>query len=37
VPVAWDDKEVFVVQRPQADTVERLRGLLQGYWGAERP
>ena len=34
VPVAWDDKEVFVVQRPRTDTVERLRGFLQSYWGA---
>jgi hypothetical protein len=35
VPVAWDDKEVFVVQRPRADTVERIRGFLQNYWGTE--
>lgn len=34
VPVVWDDKEVFVIQRPRADTVEKLRGFLQGYWGA---
>jgi len=29
-------REVFVVQRPRADTVERIRGFLQSYWGAER-
>jgi hypothetical protein len=33
VPVAWDDKEVFVVQRPRSDTIERIRGFLQNYWG----
>jgi hypothetical protein len=33
VPVAWDDKEVFVVKRPRGDTIERIRGFLQNYWG----
>jgi hypothetical protein len=32
VPVIWDDKEVFVVQRPRRDTVERIRCFLQDYW-----
>lgn len=35
VPVTWDDKEVFVVQHPQGDTVERIRGFLQNYWRAD--
>jgi hypothetical protein len=34
VPVAWDDKEVFVVQRPRSDTSERIRGFVQSDWGA---
>lgn len=33
VPVAWDDKEVFVIQQPRANTVERIRKFLQSYWG----
>jgi hypothetical protein len=32
VPVAWDDKEVFVIQRPKRNTVEKLRAFLQDYW-----
>jgi hypothetical protein len=36
VPVAWDDKEVFVVQRPQGDTVERIRRFLQSFWDTDR-
>lgn len=35
VPLAWDDKEVFVVQRPRSDTVERIRGFLNSYWGTD--
>ena len=34
-PVVWDDKEVFVIQQPRFDTVERIRGFLQGYWGEQ--
>lgn len=36
VPVVWDDREVFVIQRPQTDTAERIRGFLQSYWDTER-
>lgn len=32
VPVTWDDKEVFVILRPQGDTVERIRAFLLNYW-----
>ena len=34
-PVVWDDKEIFVVQRPRADTAERIRKFLQGFWAAK--
>lgn len=30
--VAWDDREVFVVRKPRADTIDRLRAFLAGYW-----
>jgi hypothetical protein len=33
VPVVWDDREVFVVQQPKPDTVERLRKFIEGYRG----
>lgn len=29
--VVWDDREVFVIARPAADTVERLRSFLGSY------
>lgn len=32
VSATWDDKEVFVVQHPRGDTVERIRRFLQNYW-----
>jgi hypothetical protein len=35
VPVVWDDRDVFVIRIPEADTIERVRGFLQGYWGAK--
>jgi hypothetical protein len=31
VPVVWDDREVFVVQRPKRDTVDRIREYLESY------
>jgi len=31
VPVAWEDREVFRIDRPAEDTVERLRQFLQSY------
>jgi hypothetical protein len=37
VPVTWDDKEVFVVQRPRGDTVARIRVFLQNYWNTDKP
>ena len=36
VPVAWDDKEVFVVRRPRGDTAERIGGFLRNYWSRGR-
>ncbi|VTS01378.1 Uncharacterized protein OS=Rhodopirellula baltica SWK14 GN=RBSWK_00735 PE=4 SV=1 [Gemmata massiliana] len=30
VPVVWEDREVFVIQQPKPDTVERLRRFLEG-------
>jgi len=32
LPVLWDDREVFVVQRPEANTVERIRQFFGNYW-----
>lgn len=31
VPVIWDDREVFLIQRPKADTIERIRAFIEGY------
>jgi hypothetical protein len=31
VPVVWDDREVFVVQKPKKDTVERICKFLENY------
>lgn len=31
VPVVWDDREVFVIQQPKSDTVERVRKYIEGY------
>jgi hypothetical protein len=31
VPVVWDDREVFVIQKTRRDTVERLREFIENY------
>jgi hypothetical protein len=31
VPVVWDDREVFVMQKPKRDTVERVRKFIESY------
>ena len=31
VPVVWDDREVFVIQKPKRDTVERIRKFIESY------
>jgi hypothetical protein len=31
VPVVWDDREVFVIQKPKRDTVKKLQKFLEGY------
>jgi hypothetical protein len=31
VPVVWDDREVFVIQQPKQDTVERIRKFIESY------
>jgi hypothetical protein len=36
VTVVWDDKEVFVIQRPRSGTVERIRCFLQSYWESSK-
>ena len=33
VPVVWDDREVFVIQQPKPDIVERVREFIEGYRG----
>jgi hypothetical protein len=36
--VAWEDRDLFVIQQPRTDSLERLRGFLGGYWkGRRRP
>ncbi len=30
-PVVWDDREVFVISQPRADTVERVRKFIEDY------
>jgi hypothetical protein len=32
VPVAWDDRDVFVIPKPQNDTVERIGHFLASFW-----
>jgi len=36
VAVIQDDREVFAIQRPKADTLERLRRFLATYWSPPR-
>ena len=31
VPVVWDDREVFVIQKPKRDTVKKLQKFIEGY------
>ena len=31
VPVQRDDREVFLIQAPRSDTVEKLKSFLEGY------
>ncbi len=33
VPVVWDDREVFVIQQPKSDTIERVRAFIESYRG----
>jgi hypothetical protein len=33
-PVQWEDREVFRIERPAGDTVERVRRFLESYRGA---
>jgi hypothetical protein len=35
VPLLWDDREVFVIQRPRRATAGKLRSFLLNYWGSE--
>ena len=37
VPVAWEDREVFRIDHPAADTVERLGWFLAKYPRPDRP
>ncbi len=32
LPVTWDDREVFVVPKPQIDTTNRIQSFLANYW-----
>jgi len=31
VPVKWDDREVFLIPQPKADTAAKLKAFLEGY------
>jgi hypothetical protein len=31
LPVEWDDRELFRIERPRADTVERIRRFIETY------
>ena len=31
VPVVWEDRELFRIERPVSDTLERIRRFLEGY------
>ncbi|MBI3461568.1 MAG: hypothetical protein HY000_00695 [Planctomycetes bacterium] len=31
VPVAWEDREVFLIRQPKADTVGKIRTFVDGY------
>lgn len=31
VPVVWEDREFFLIQKPKSDTIERVRQFVQGY------
>src|SRR4051812_16298538 len=31
VPVAWEDREVFLIARPRPDTISRIRTFIEAY------
>ena len=31
VPVMWEDREIFVVETPENDTIDRLKSFLENY------
>lgn len=31
VPVVWEDRELFYIERPETDTIDRLRRFIQDY------
>lgn len=31
VPVAWEDREVFMIRQSNADTVDKIRAFVEGY------
>ena len=31
VPVIWEDREVFLIQKPKRDTIDRIRNFVEGY------
>jgi hypothetical protein len=37
LPVIWDDREVFVVQTPKEDTVQRIKKFLETYPKTGKP
>src|SRR5579872_5576627 len=32
VPVAWDDREIFVIRQPATETLDKIRQFVRGYW-----
>ena len=31
VPVLWEDRELFIIRKPQNDTAEKIKQFLEGY------
>ncbi len=35
IPVEWDDRELFLIASPEADTVARATAFLERFWDRE--
>ncbi len=32
VPVQWEDRELFIIPKPNTDTAEKLKACLETFW-----